>query len=180
MAQRSDALQKLELLDSKLAALREILVPYNYETLSRPLEPGVWSPVQILHHILLAEIVSFRYIQKKIQYTTTFKAAGWYTSLRGVLLKLFFMLPVKFRAPKVVDVNRSKQEFPQNVEEIFSLWSSLRSDLHDFLASQSEEVLGAEVYKHSIAGRLTLTQMLDFFHYHFDRHEKQILKRLSN
>jgi len=172
--------QKIEQLFSELErqanALLFRLEVYNEETLQTPMEPGVWSVMQVLSHILASERLSLKYIKKKLSFQPQLKNAGIAASLRLLLLRIYLMSPLKFKAPKGV---RSEDLPPQgSLEEFRDTWFKERQELKEYIQGLNEDMLRKEIYKHPFVGRLSLTQMLIFFQFHFRRHEKQILSRL--
>jgi hypothetical protein len=56
----------------------------------------------------------------------------------------------------------------------------LRHELREFLLQISESHIRKNLYRHPIAGRLNLCQMLIFFDDHLKRHKKQIFNRIAN
>ncbi len=147
------------------------------EALNRGPGPGKWSPIQVMHHLIISEELSLRYLQKKLSYNPTLKKAGPAAFWRRWVLKTYLWLPFKFKAPKAVN----DEALPRYVSfvETKARWEKIRKEITDFLEQAPKELLDKEVYKHLVAGRLTLEGMLEFFLYHSRRHMAQIRRSLD-
>ena len=163
---------KLKVLDKKLNLLLEELKVYSDDQLNR--KPGAkeWSVIQVMHHLMLVESGSQRYLEKKLSFNPELKNKTPITAFRKFLCWVSLNSPIKFKAPEGV----SGQNLPDYVgfwEEV-KQWKEQRVKFRQFLSSLPDELMQKEVYKHPFAGRLSLEGMLDFIIYHFDRHHKQI------
>lgn len=166
---------RFERMEKKREAFLDFLSKFDNETLNRPLEPGRWSPIQYMHHLLKAETGSMRYMAKKREYPDKLTYASWWEGIKGPILQLTFWAPIKIKAPKVVaDVPPSG-----NLEEVKNLWNLKRSELKFVLETYPEDMMKAKIMKHFASGRITLDQLLLFFEHHADRHFGQIKKVLK-
>lgn len=163
-------------LNQSLDDLFRQLEPYSDEQLNRQPEPGVWSPLMVVKHLMLAEGYSQQYVRKKLGFTTDLPRAGMMSRLRSLTLEFYFGSPFKWNAPKGVDdsVLQGTYQFEQLKKE----WREQRTQLQELLESFPPERYGQEIYKHPFVGRLSPTGMLRFFQGHFNRHRKQILARV--
>ena len=168
---------RFDRIDQKLDNLLEVLSEYSHEQLNKPPANGGWTAIQVMHHLLIAENYSYLYLKKKLSFNPELKRAGLAAGYRRFLLKAYLMTPFKFKAPKAV----SEDALPavSKLEEVGQQWKSNRHALRAFMETFPEEHYTKELYKHPLAGRMTLDGMLDFFEFHFDRHEKQIKKTLK-
>lgn len=165
-------------LDSSLEQLGQTLAGYSSEQLNAPATDGGWSAMQCLHHLILAEALSEQYIRKKLQSGASqlpkkgIKA--WFNSKK---LSLLMLLPIKIKAPATIDT----EQLPTTSELAPTLakWRAQRQGLRQYLESLEEPVFNQEIFKHPIAGKLTLGSMLGFFHEHFSRHRAQALRALK-
>ncbi len=139
--------------------------------------PGKWSILQILTHLYASEKLSFGYIKKKSQGIQHVGNAGLQQALIIPVLKISQRLPFRFKAPKVV-VENTPETMP--LEELINHWNLLRLELKTHLENVSDGHLHKLVYKHPIAGRLSLPQALQFFAEHIKHHEPQIKKALKS
>ncbi|MCB0619645.1 MAG: DinB family protein [Saprospiraceae bacterium] len=167
----------LQELDAELAQLLAELKNYTHQQLNSIPSPGSWSAIQVMHHLLIAEELSFKYLQKKLSFNPSLQKANWRTRLRQSFLAFYLHTPIKFKAPKGV----STPAFPREATLIDTAkrWTSNREALAEYLNELPPEILDKEAYRHPIAGRLTVKGMLSFFRDHFDRHRKQINRTLD-
>jgi hypothetical protein len=58
-------------------------------------------------------------------------------------------------------------------------WVQARKELAELLEMAPRDWQRRLVYRHAVAGRLTLVGMLEFFEQHFKRHQRQIERTLT-
>ncbi len=92
------------------------------------------------------------------------------------ILTLSQRLPLRFKAPKVV-LESTPELIP--FDELVRQWDLLRLELHSHLVKLPNAHIHKLVYKHPIAGRLSLPQALQFFAEHINHHKPQIKRTLS-
>ncbi len=129
-----------------------------------------WSVVQVMDHLTLAERNSLLYMTKKLSVSNEFGQANFKTSFRLFLLKAALLLPMKWKAPKIVaDALNDK-----NYAEAKAAWIQVRKDISAFLEKFPEEHLESELFKHPLAGKFTAVQALNFMRTHVGHHLSQI------
>lgn len=138
--------------------------------------PNKWSVLQILTHLYISEQLSFSYIKKKSLGIDTLQDAGLKQTLLMPVLKISQRLPLRFKAPTVV-VEHTPEPLPLN--NLIDHWNLLRLELRSHLENISDKHVHRLVYKHPIAGRLSLPQALQFFAEHINHHRPQIIKALK-
>lgn len=139
--------------------------------------PGKWSVLQILTHLYTSEKLSFGYIKKKSLGIQDSANAGLQQALLMPILKISQRLPFRFKAPKVV-VENTPEVMP--LEQLINHWNLLRLELKAHLENVPDGHLHKLVYKHPIAGRLSLPQAMQFFAEHINHHKPQIKKALKS
>lgn len=137
-------------------------------------EPGKWSMCQVLAHLINAERLSVRYINKKILGIHEAKNTGWVEEGKMILLKISQRLPFKFKAPAAVVISTPQYA---NLHELMTDWDLERQELKQLLEKFDESQLRRKVYRHVVVGILNIEQALTFFREHFIHHLPQI-KRL--
>lgn len=164
-------------IDRKLQQLLDELKQYSDEKLNHKPTPESWSVLQVMHHLMLAENLSGKYVQKKLSFNPELKNTNLGTAWRMLVLRSYNYLPLKLKAPK----NVGSENLPETsgFEQTAEKWLTQRQELRAFLSTLPDEIFKKEVYKHPIAGRLNLDGMLQFFEGHFDRHRKQINRILA-
>ncbi len=169
--------EQLERIDAKLQQLLEKLRSYSDEVLNKKPTPDSWSVLQVMHHLMLAENLSGKYVQKKLSFNPKLEKTNWSTAWRMLVLRSYNYLPIRLKAP----ANVSSENLPEQstLSETSEKWLTQRRQLRDYLATLPDDIFDKEVYKHPIAGRLSLLGMLTFFEGHFDRHLAQINRILG-
>src|SRR5258706_6191726 len=137
--------------------------------------PGKWSINQIIAHLITAENLSIRYLNKKILGVNEVKDTGIVEELKILLLVASQRLPLKFKAPKVVVDQTSKEtDFNKLTEE----WDKVRGELKGLLDRIEDRHLKRKNYKHLRVGMLNIQHALKFLGEHVGHHAPQI-KRLA-
>src|SRR5581483_6186009 len=107
MDKRVDA--KVSLLEITRISLLERLESVDIKKLNTPPSTGKWSVAQIIYHLNKAESNSVIYVGKKMLDIKNLKRSGLYEKLKMAVVKLAFILPVKYKAPSVLG------DMPSNV-----------------------------------------------------------------
>ena len=160
----------------KVEALLQEFAKIPEETLNRRPANGGWSAMQTAWHLLLAEELSYQYVQKKLGFGGSFDTVGLAAKWRYFLLMVALYLPISFKAPGAT----SGENLPEHstVAELSERWVKSRADWTAFLSKMPDELANKAVYKHPRAGKIGWMQMLTFFSVHFARHLRQIRKAL--
>ena len=174
---KKKVLELNEQYETKVKKLLEDLSSYSFEQLNLKPSTGGWSVMQNLHHLILSEETSMRYIQKKLSFNPKLTNVGLAEKWRGFVVWAYLSTPFKFKAPAVVgDENLPDSSTLQETQE---KWLAIRLDWKRFFQDMPEDLANKTVYKHIIAGKLGWAQMLGFYNVHFDRHLKQIRNTLK-
>lgn len=172
---KKDFLAHFQRLEISRKALFQKLMQHSDEDLNRKRADGGWSAIQVTHHLIQAETGTLAYLQKKTKDISGVEKSGFMHKARTLLLRLFLKLPIKFKAPKMV------AEVPDYVSlrETASKWDIIRATLLQLCIDLPDEAFEKELFRHPLAGKMNLSQMLDFFDSHFERHLAQIDKVLA-
>lgn len=166
---------KLSSLSEKSEDLMQDLGEVNLEILQKKPHEKAWSVIQILNHLMVSESSSLNYVRKKFLGVESVGQVGLVQRGKMKVLDLAFNGVRKFKAPVYVS-NPSNAE---NLKELEEKWAEVRSELTYFLEDYPEDYIEKLVYRHPIAGRVSLYQMLDFFIMHMRHHKKQIERTLA-
>lgn len=138
--------------------------------------PEKWNILQILDHLMISEKLTVVYIKRKTSSGKEFEKSGVQTKFRILVLKLAFVLPFKYKAPKVADTTGKDPDF----EELTSGWKQIRKDTRELIQNLDDDTLKCEIFKHPIVGMLNMKQTLKFFEIHFNHHKKQIFELINH
>ncbi|MCO6493199.1 MAG: DinB family protein [Phaeodactylibacter sp.] len=164
--------RRLARMNQRLQSLLDELSAHDNETLNRQPADGGWSALQVMHHLILAEEGSVKYVKKKLSFNPGLEPAGLASGWRSFLLNFYFGLPFKFKAPPGVGDGAlpARSDFRETSER----WLAGRKALREYLESLPPDLFRKSIYRHPFAGRMSLEGMVKFFDGHFERHRKQI------
>jgi len=137
-------------------------------------ERGGWSVLQVVYHIVLVEEASLAYIKRKLSFGDDIPKAGFKAWFRAFYLRLIFLLPIKIKAPDIVNVENMPGEI--RFWEVLKKWKDVRKETEEFLDNMPDHLLKTELFKHTLVGKMSIRNMLIFFQLHFNRHQKQLQK----
>lgn len=157
---------------SRLEELRmeayELLASFSDEAVNIPDVQGKWGAIQHLSHIMSSETAGLVYMKKKMGGASSVGDAGFMGSIRLAVLSFALSLPIKFKAPPVLqepDSFITKDDF-------FQQWKLLRKEYELFLGGLDPAFVRLELYKHPSVGRMSIVQALEFMAIHLERHIK--------
>lgn len=154
--QRGDILRKIERL--------------SRDQLSWSPAPEKWNILQVLAHLIKAESLSLKFIERSYMRYSELPDAGISSAIRFQLLKWGLKLPISYKAPAMADTTGYSPDF----DEIFNDWERVRNRLKVFIEECDEVSLRKALYKHPRAGDLNLRQAIEFMRFHVNHHEKQL------
>ena len=166
---------KFERLEDSRKALIRTIDSLDESVLNKSPRPGKWSVNQIIYHLQKSEHASYNYVTKKLQSDDPTRN-GYKSKVASFILKIAFILPFKYKAPKVV------RNVPGNLDfsKVNNTWEKNRLALWELISTLPEEIARRNIFNHPFAGRFNLLQMLTFFQDHFDRHRRQVLRILKH
>jgi uncharacterized damage-inducible protein DinB len=162
--QRNDLFKQLQVYDGKVLN-------------QRPIE-NAWSAMEVLKHLQAAEDFSCQYLEKKTKDPESAIKTGLKEKFRSIVLNAYLGSSKKFKSPEVA---LPSEEYTP-LSKIRADWDAVRKNLQDIWSRLPEDMLDRNWFKHPVAGKLNLMQMISFMEAHFSRHEKQIgriLKQLT-
>jgi hypothetical protein len=164
-----------EALETSRKEIFDELRAYSEAVLNKKPSPEAWSVLQVLDHLLMAEEFSLSYLKKKTQDTSQLPAAGFGSQYRLTLVRIAFVLPRAFAAPKTLDPPNAVL----SLADLENRWSKVRTETFQLLNQLPDPDLKKEIWKHAVAGKMNIRQMYAFLGMHIDRHRKQIDRTLK-
>ncbi len=133
----------------------------------RPHE-GAWSPVQVSHHLLLAQRGTVGAIEKLRGKKPRRRSLAQGLAHQAVKLVLRCGIRVKNPAPSATP------DPTVTFAELEPEWAGERARLHELLESMDERAAGDAGFKHPVAGPLTVEESLAFLAAHVEHHLRQL------
>jgi len=162
--------QHAEKRDSLFNSLDKIAV----ERITTRPPSGAWSSQEVLHHLFLSESGTLHVLKKQLaKETSTFKNISLVYWVRSWLLNSSLLSNRKFKAPTVV----SNLENLKSYEELKAEWKTFKAGMENLLANLPRDIDKKLIFKHPIAGWLTLKGTLQFLRFHQMHHARQIVER---
>lgn len=168
-------LQRLEVLESERAEIVGLLRDAGPELSSFSPPDGAWSPLQVAAHLVHAETLSLASIRKRLDRADRAPSAGLAGRFRSLLLKLVLRSGKRVKAPDIV---AEAAEDPE-LEPTIAAWDGARAGWRELFEEIPEEWAPRALYKHPIAGVLSLAGALEFQREHVLHHRPQIVRRLA-
>ena len=152
------------------------LKAYSDDIFNEKPSAEAWSIAQVIEHLIMAEESSLQYLKKKTLDTSKVPVAGIKNQWRFLMVQTVFFMNVKYKAPKHIDPSANFV----TVADLDARWTRVRHEMNVLLNQLPEADLKKEIWKHAIAGKMNIRQMLAFFTIHFNRHRKQVYRTLAD
>lgn len=136
-----------------------------------------WSLAEVMAHIITVEKLSLAYMKKKAQDWSRNNRSGLWSEIRLAVFIASQRLPLKFKAPRVVQQNTPQA---MSLQETLAAWEAVRRDMKNFLTSIPEAYKNRFIYRHPQAGRFNARQALVVLYEHANHHLPQITRLLKN
>lgn len=172
---RKELLKAFEAAEADRRALLAKLDAYGEDVLTRKPSPEAWSVVEVMAHLIKAETGTFNYLRKKLEVGGHRKASP-FAGLRKALLQFVLGLPIRFKAPKVVQLDKGMS---MSYAEAKAQWNAVREGLLKEYQTIDDQLIVHDLFKHPFAGKLNLVQSTEFMHTHMRRHIGQVERTLK-
>lgn len=129
-----------------------------------------WSLGQVVDHVTIAEAGALQYVNYKLTEVEKLRAAGFGARVRSTILAAALRSPMRFKAPEVAATPSNELEWPEANER----WKDLRNRWRSLLETFPEELAGTAIYRHPVAGRMTIEHALSFMQEHLAHHRRQL------
>jgi hypothetical protein len=166
---------RLDRLEAARERVLSLLEGRELAALDRPPGPGRWSALQVLHHVVEAEAGTLAYVRKKMQAGPALPRGAVSSRLRRAILEVALALPLRFKAPTVAAA------VPDTVDPaaLRARWEEVRREWRALVEAFPRALAGRLVFRHPVAGRLTLADTLAVLQAHLDHHVPQVKRALS-
>ena len=132
-----------------------------------------------MQHVALVERASVDYILYKFGEDAAAVPQSFRTRLNGKMVIAGLVSPMKFKAPKPVDVTGQDLLDAPTLSDLRRVLETTRADLRRLIGTAPDTWLNGAVYRHPVAGRMSLDDMGFMLLVHHNRHAKQIERGLA-
>jgi len=161
---------QLEMYDQQRNSLLNDLERLDEDEVRRKSGPDTWSLVEIVQHLVLSEREVLQNLPEPKILTARKRGFRHLVSYALVLAVLRWNIPAPVPSEGMVpDGNTS-------LSELHLQWDENLTWLRDYLNTLRAEDVGRAVFRHPIAGPMTIGQTINLATLHFDVHFRQIQK----
>ena len=173
MGRRDRLLMEFTRLESGREGLLRRVERIPIERLEAQPKPGAWSVAQVVAHLAVAEETSLAYLRKKLHHGGH-RPVTVIGALRLLTLDLALSSPVRWKAPRIIaDIP------PASWAEATARWTQVRAEWRNALAELPPSFASHGLFKHPVAGKLSLIQGLRFMATHVRHHSAQVERILA-
>lgn len=148
----------------------KLLEGWSSDQLSRAPEDG-WNALQVVEHLVMSEHGTLSYVQRKMQAPPQeLEIAGEVEAGTSRNLNLALKSDERWQAPPVL----APPSGDHSIDSLLTSWSDIRKNWEKLLNEIDDDYLDKKLFRHPLAGRLTLTQTLSFVEHHVIHHVHQI------
>lgn len=150
-----------------------LLKVFNPTQLNFRPSPESWSMLEVMQHLYTSEKLSTDFV-KNFDFGRKNVKLGLKSRLNTILVVNRLNSKKKFNAPKVLEQSKGKFNLSSDANEFHDQWTAMRNEMKSVLESFPEEKLKHFSFNHPAVGKMTVTQMLEFFNSHLNHHKYQI------
>ena len=161
----AELLQELETRKSRFVST---LSKLSAEQLDFRADPQAWTPVQVGHHVVLAEQRTADSIKKHRGMRSGKRQLRYRAGNALLWLVLKTGLRVKNPVPEAAPDDQI------DLDRLLEIWDKARGDLEAVLSETKERGLEYAAFKHPIAGPWNVEEALVFLVAHLDHHLRQL------
>ena len=162
-------------IEKQRADLFQRMKGYDEKILNQCPDENVWSVMEVVEHLIIAEDSGNQYLKKKTQDKGAAQKVGLKESFRSLILNAYLRSNKKFKAPATTLPSHTYR----SLAGAETAWRKVRADFSEILQGLPEGHLDKNWFKHPVAGKLSLKQMMTFIEAHVAHHEKQIERTLK-
>lgn len=158
----------IQALDDKRCGLLDELDSWPLESLQARAQPGRWSALETVEHLILAERVILQGLPDPSLLVARPRGLKHRCIYGLVLFILKSGIPVKVPSRRMLPTGKA------SLGELRGQWDEHLSWLRAYVAGLDPAALLPAVFLHPVAGPITLAQALRLDHLHLDTHCRQI------
>lgn len=132
-------------------------------------EPGVWSALDVLDHLVKVEQSSLRTVRRHLPQGASIsfrdRMGAWF--INSIMLS-----PMRVKVP--ASASMVLPAAATDLAAIAASWSEVRMQLSDLLGSLQPEQFRIGVFRHPLSGWMTITDTLRFLSTHLQHHKYQL------
>jgi len=162
------AAELLENLESRKTRFVTALEGFSPEQLDFRAEPQAWTPVQVGHHVVLAEQRTTDSIKKHRGMRSGKRS--WRYRVGNALLWLVLKTGLRVKNP----VPEAAPDDDIDLTRLLEAWDKARDELETVLNETKERGLRYAAFNHPIAGPFNVEEALRFLVAHLDHHLRQL------
>jgi len=162
------ASELFENLETRKGRFLTTLKGLSPEQLAYRSDPQAWTPVQVGHHVVLAEQRTADSIKKHRGMRSGPRSLRY--RMGNALLWLVLKTGLRVKNP----VPEAAPDEDVDLERLLERWDKAREDLEGVLTELKERGLEYAAYKHPIAGPFNVEEALQFLVGHLDHHLRQL------
>lgn len=166
--------QSLQRIDTLRTALLDQIGAASEERRTRRASPDAWSALDVLEHLVLVERVV---LGPSAEWRTRTSAAR---SLRDRLRFHMVRLVLRQRIKVTIPSEQMRPTGRVSLAQLRTAWTAQHAALREFV--QSLDAAGARraIFRHPIAGPLTVAQALTLLEVHLSGHTAQVHRLLTD
>ena len=170
MKTTSELREQLAIYDQHRNALLEDLARLNDAQLRRKPSPNNWSLLEIVQHMVLSE----REVLEGLPESKELIARK--RGFRARLIYAVVLAVLRWNIPVPVPSDGMVPDGNTSLSELHHQWDENLCWLRDYLETIKAEDLQRAIFRHPIAGPMTVVQTIHLAKLHFDVHLRQIRK----
>jgi hypothetical protein len=164
----------MQSLDDRRRALLQVIEKLAPEVLQARLQPGAWSILEILEHVVVAERVILQGLPVPTELVERPRSLQHRIKYPLVLLVLKLAIPVKVPSKRMLPLGQ------RTLADLREEWDQHLRWLRAFEAGQTIDAHRKCFFVHPVAGPITLRQALRMDLLHLQIHTRQIAKSVTH
>ena len=159
---------KIQNFNQKRIKLLDELETLDPAVLTTRPQADKWSILEIIEHLVVAERAVLSGLFESSRQRQSQRSLKNHLMYIAVMAVLKLPFPVKVPAPSMLPQGN------KNLDDLRKMWDENLKSLQSYLSKLDQQSIQEDVFRHPIAGPMTVSQAVHMDFYHFDRHLRQI------